>query len=66
MAERVIQTIQEQCVHRQGCDSIRHATRVISDWIIFYNHRRPHQALDMKTPAEAFELTAQHVQIPLG
>jgi putative transposase len=28
-----------------------HATRVIGDWISFYNHRRPHQALDMKTPA---------------
>ncbi|HMM45914.1 MAG TPA: integrase core domain-containing protein [Candidatus Macondimonas sp.] len=27
--------------------------RVIGDWIQFYNHRRPHQALGMKTPAEA-------------
>ncbi|MDR1075165.1 MAG: hypothetical protein LBL59_03500 [Xanthomonadaceae bacterium] len=24
----------------------------------FYNHRRPHQALSMKTPAEAFALAA--------
>jgi transposase InsO family protein len=35
-----------------------HATRAIGDWISFYNHRRPHQVLDMKTPAEAFELAA--------
>ncbi|HZF98897.1 MAG TPA: integrase core domain-containing protein, partial [Pseudoxanthomonas sp.] len=24
----------------------------------FYNHRRPHQALGMKTPAEAYALAA--------
>jgi putative transposase len=52
MVERVIRTLKEQCIHRQ------HATRAIGDWISFYNHRRPHQALDMKTPAEAFALAA--------
>jgi len=26
------------------------------DWTQFYNHRRPHQALAMKTPAEAYAL----------
>jgi putative transposase len=31
---------------------------VIADWIAFYNHRRPHQALGMKTPAEAHALAA--------
>ncbi|WP_434063299.1 integrase core domain-containing protein [Gemmobacter denitrificans] len=38
--------------------TIQHASRAIGDWISFYNHRRPHQALDMKTPAEAFALAA--------
>jgi len=32
--------------------------RVISDWISFYNQRRRHQALGMKTPVEAFKLAA--------
>uniref|UniRef100_UPI0018D5204A integrase core domain-containing protein n=1 Tax=Cereibacter sphaeroides TaxID=1063 RepID=UPI0018D5204A len=32
--------------------------RAIGDWIAFYNHRRPHQALDMRTPAEAFASAA--------
>ncbi|WP_343653032.1 integrase core domain-containing protein [Herbaspirillum sp.] len=31
---------------------------MIGDWIGFYNYRRPHQALGMKTPAEAFALAA--------
>lgn len=39
-------------------DRVRNRTRAIGDWIGFYNHRRPHQALDMKTPAEAFALAA--------
>jgi transposase InsO family protein len=56
--ERVIRTLKEQCIHRQRFDSIQHATRAIGDWISFYNNRRPHQALDMKTPAEAFALAA--------
>jgi putative transposase len=50
MVERVIRTLKEQCVHRQRFDSIQHATRAIGDWISFYNHKRPHQALAMKTP----------------
>jgi transposase InsO family protein len=38
--------------------SLAHADRAIGDWIGFYNNRRPHQALGMKTPAAAFELAA--------
>jgi len=35
-----------------------YASRVIAEWIRFYNHRRPHQALGMKTPAMAYALAA--------
>ncbi|MFN3279928.1 MAG: IS3 family transposase, partial [Paracoccus hibiscisoli] len=58
MVERVIRTLKEQCVHRHRFESIQHASRVIGDWISFYNNRRPHQALAMRTPAEAFRLAA--------
>lgn len=53
LVERMIRTLKEQCVHRHRIETLPHASRVISDWIQFYNHRRPHQALDMKVPAEA-------------
>lgn len=66
MVERVIRTIKEQCVHRHRFESQQHATRVVGDWIQFYNHRRPHQALGMKTPAEAYALAAWPVQKTLG
>jgi putative transposase len=58
MVERGIRTLKEQCVHRHRFESIQHAARVIGDWIGFYNNRRPHQALAMRTPAEAFRLAA--------
>jgi len=58
MVERVIRTLKEQCVHQHRFETIQHASRVIGDWIRFYNDRRPHQALGMKTPAETFALAA--------
>ena len=56
MMERLIRSLKEQCVHRRRFESLAHASRAIGDWIAFYNTRRPHQALGMKTPAAAFEL----------
>ena len=54
MVERLIRTIKEQCVHRYRFETIQHASRVLGDWITFYNYMRPHQALGMKTPAATF------------
>ncbi len=58
MIERVIRTLEEQCVHRHRFETQQHASRVIGEWIRFYNHRRPHQTLGMKTPAMAYALAA--------
>lgn len=57
MVERVIRTLKEQCVHRHRFESQVHATRVIADWIAFYNQQRPHQALRMMTPDAAYAAT---------
>jgi putative transposase len=56
MVEWVIRALKEQCVHHRRFETLQHAGRVIADWIQFYNHPRPHQALKIKTPAEAFAL----------
>ena len=58
MVERLIRSLKEQCIHRHRFESQQHAMRIIGDWIQFYNHRRPHQALGMRTPAEAYALAA--------
>lgn len=56
LVERLIRTLKEQCVHRHRLETLQHASRVIGDWINFYNQKRPHQGLGMKTPAEAYAL----------
>lgn len=58
MVERVIRTLKDQYLHRHRFETLQHASRVIADWIGFHNHRRPHQALTMKTLADAYALAA--------
>lgn len=58
LMERFIRSLKDQCVHRHRFESLAHAMRVIGDWIRFYNDERPHQALNMKTPAQAYALAA--------
>ena len=58
LIERLIRTIKEQCTHRYRFESIQHVSRVIRDWIHCYNHKHPHQALQMKTPAQTYALAA--------
>ncbi|WP_443111668.1 integrase core domain-containing protein [Aeromonas sp. Y311-2] len=54
MIKWVIRTLKEQCAHRQQFETLQYASRVIGDWSQFYNQKRPHQALKMKTPAQAY------------
>lgn len=56
--ERMIWTLKEQCIRWHRIEAHQHASRVIGDWAQLYNHQRPHQVPDIKTPAEAFALTA--------
>ena len=58
MVERLIRLLKEQCVYRHRFESLQHVSRVIADWIQFYNHQRPHQAPGTQTPAEAYALAA--------
>lgn len=58
MVGRVIRTLKEQCAYRHRFKTIQHASRVIRDWIRFYNHRRPYQALGVEALVEAFASAA--------
>ena len=58
VVECLTRSLKEQCVHRHRFERQRHAMRDVADWIQFYDHRRPHQAIGMKTHAEAYDLAA--------
>ena len=53
LVERFIRTFKQHCGYKGHFRSLAEAKSGIENWIRFYNHRRPHQALGMKTPAQA-------------
>ena len=58
MVERLIRTIKEQCVYHHRFENVRHAEKIIADWIRFYNEERPYQSLGMKSSSESFTRVA--------
>jgi putative transposase len=42
MVERLIQALKEQCVPLRPFETQQHTSRMISDWIQFYNAERKH------------------------
>lgn len=49
--ERFIQTLQRECLNRIP-KTFRSWEREIPEFLRYYNHERPHMALEMKTPAQ--------------
>ena len=58
MIERLFRTIKEQCIWLHNFKSIEEIQTVIGQWVNWYNTQRPHQALNMKTPEQAYKLGA--------
>ena len=48
--ERLWKTIKYEHVYLHAYDSVSHAKALLATYIDFYNRRRPHTALDRKTP----------------
>lgn len=45
--------LRDECLNREWFANLREAKLVIEQWRHFYNHQRPHSALDYKPPAAA-------------
>jgi transposase InsO family protein len=53
--ERFHKTLREEFLdHALPFESLTAAQDAVDGWVASYNHRRPHQALDMATPASRF------------
>jgi transposase InsO family protein len=49
-AERWIRTVREECLDKVLIINERHLHQVMKDYIVHYNHQRPHQGIDQQTP----------------
>jgi transposase InsO family protein len=52
--ERFHRSLRAECLTGQLFSSLRTAQAAVDEWVAFYNTQRPHQALEMATPAERF------------
>ena len=52
--ERFWRSLKYEEVYLHTYETTKEARESIGKWIDFYNNRRPHQALDYKTPAEVY------------
>jgi transposase InsO family protein len=55
--ERFHQSLRREFLADRTFESMETAQAALDAWVTDYNTRRPHQALDMATPAERFRLT---------
>ncbi len=62
VTERFIQTLKVELIWTRDWDSLQELHDAIQAWLVTYNYKRPHQALNWLTPAEkrAENLTREH------
>jgi len=53
--ERLWRSLKYEEVYLKAYDTVAEARAGIAAWFRFYNHERPHQALDYRTPWQAFQ-----------
>jgi len=64
LTERLWRTLKYEEVYLHDYANPKEARRGIGGYFDFYNHRRPHQSLDYRTPAEVYFQTAAARQKP--
>jgi putative transposase len=55
--ERLWRSLKYEEVYLRNYGMVPQAREGIGGWFEFYNHRRPHQALEYRTPAEAYGIS---------
>jgi putative transposase len=52
VVERLIRTLKEEVIWLRDWDTVEQVREAVAAWVVRYNERRPHQALNYKTPSE--------------
>lgn len=52
VVERLIRTLKEEVIWLRDWDTVKQVREAVAAWVVRYNERRPHQALNYKTPSE--------------
>lgn len=55
--------LRDECLNREWFRDIREARVLIERWREFYNHQRPHSALNYRTPAQARQQSIEESKI---
>ncbi len=58
-AERWVRSVREECLDRIVILGEQHLHRVLTTYVDYYNHARPHQGLDQERPAPLVRSTAR-------
>ena len=53
--ERLWRSLKYECIFLNEITGGSHAKQLNGDWIEFYNDKRPHTALDARTPSMAYD-----------
>jgi Integrase core domain len=61
--ERFHQSLRKEFLADRSFTSLEHAQAELDHWVTDYNTNRPHQALEMATPAERFRLAPITVDV---
>ena len=64
--ERLWRSLKVEEVYLRDYASAREARAGIARWLEFYNHRRPHQSLDYRTPAAVHAEAANRTEALIG
>jgi hypothetical protein len=57
--ERFHRTLKNDLINRQTFNNFRHAQKLFDQWRDVYNYVRPHQAIEMKVPADRYKSSAR-------
>ena len=52
--ERLWRTVKYEDVYLRSYQNLQEAQAGLNEYLTFYNHERPHQSLDYRTPADVY------------